>query len=636
MRLGAGLVLSAVALAAAAPASAEANTYCAGAVPRFYGCTASSPTIQGAFDAAGSNPGYDIVRIVDGRHVLAAGVVYSDHGQPDNEVWVGTGAGSCVKSVCAPVTLAGGAPGATLLSFGGGGGAKVTVEGLGFEPPAGVTALMLPPGGRATVQVRGDDGSIGIRSEGTAGRPAIIALAQITQPLGGAADIAIDAAGAARVDLPYITSDIAARSRISDGLLDIREGRIFARTGVTGQHARITRSLLDLRGASGPSTGIEAVCPSANAPDADVSAINVTVMAGGTAESTGARAVGRGGDGDSCDATARLNSTILHGVATSLEAIGDPGSGTDPRDGTARFEMAYSNFDPGAVAQSGPTHVETASPGGNVYGDPGFNPRAPDALGPGPGLAWDSPLIDRGDPALVEDPEPGPFQKIVNGRRDIGVREYLFATPNVGIGAEPWLAIRPGRTVRLGAGATDMDGDPLHVKWAFSDGTVSEYEEVGEIPIPSFTRRYPRPGSYVERVTATDPTGRTGSGEVVVVVRRQRMLRLSIVPRRFRASRTEAALNGTVIRFRTTILDETVHFRVERGMRRRGSPGIRWVRTRHRFEAPNNARPGERPFNGWIDGRRLRPGRYRLVGAPRGVRPLRARFRILRQRAQYR
>ena len=630
MRLGAGLVLGAVALAAAVPAAADANTYCAGDVPHFYGCTASSPTIQGALDAAGSNPGYDLVRIVHGRHVLATGVVYSDHGQPDNEVWVGSGAGNCAKSLCAPVTLAGGAPGATLLSFGGGGGAKVAVEGVDFEPPAGVTAVMLPPGGKASVQVRGEDGSIGIRSEGTAGRPAIIG-AQITQPLGGAPDIAIDAAGAARVDRPYITSDIAARSRMSDGLLDIRDGFIRARTGVTGRHARLTRSLLDLRDAPGPSVGIEAVCPSADAPDADVSTINVTVIAGGNAESTGARAVARGGDGDSCDATARLNSTILNGVATSLEAIGDPGSGTDPRDGTARFEMAYSNFDPGAVAQSGPTHVETASPGGNVYGNPGFNPLVPDAFGPGPALAWDSPLIDRGDPAPLDTDDPAAF-KIVNGRRDIGMREYLFAAPNVSISAVPWLTIRPGRSVRLGAGATDLDGDPLHVKWEFSDGTASEYEELGNIPIPSFTRRYPRPGSYVERVTATDPTGRTGTAQTVVVVRRQRMLKLSIFPRRVRAPRRETTLRRTVITFRTRILDETVHFRVERGVPRRGARGIRWVRTRHRFEATANTRLNERPFNGWIDGRRLRPGRYRLVAAPRGVRPLRARFRILPNR----
>ena len=376
MRLGARLALGAVALATAVPAAADANTYCAGAVPQFYGCDASSPTIQGALDVAGSNPGYDLVRIVHGRHVLAAGVVYSDHGQADNEVWIGSGAGNCAKSLCAQVTLAGGAPGATLLSFGGGGGAKVAVEGISFEPATGVTALMLPPGGSGSVKVRGEDGSIGIRSEGTAARPALIG-AQIAQPLGGAPDIAIDAAGAARVDRPYITSDIAARSRMSDGLLDIRDGFIHARTGVTGDHARIIRSLLDLRDASGPSVGIEAVCPSAAAADADVSAINVTVLAGANSESAGARAVARGGDGDSCDATARLNSTILHGVATSLQAIGDPGSGTDPRDGTARSEMAYSNFDPGTVAASGPTHVETVSPGGNVYGDPRFNLLAP-------------------------------------------------------------------------------------------------------------------------------------------------------------------------------------------------------------------------------------------------------------------
>jgi hypothetical protein len=83
-----------------------------------------------------------------------------------------------------------------------------------------------------------------------------------------------------------------------------------------------------------------------------------------------------------------------------------------------------------------------------------------------------------------------------------------------------------------------------------------------------------------------------------------------------------AATPATTARLNSTIL--------QRGVPRRASSGIRWVRTRHRFQAIASSVPNKRPFNGWIDGRRLRPGRYRLVAAPRGARPLRARFKILR------
>jgi hypothetical protein len=35
-------------------------------------------------------------------------------------------------------------------------------------------------------------------------------------------------------------------------------------------------------------------------------------------------------------------------------------------------------------------------------------------------------------------------------------------------------------------------------------------------------------------------------------------------------------------------------------------------------------------FNGWLEGRKVRPGRYRLVATPPGARPMRVRFRMLK------
>ncbi len=620
VRWWAGLVLVVgLALGAAAPA-APAATYCAGAVP-FYECAGGPRGMQEALDAAGSNPGPDRVLIAEGEHRLATDLVYSDHGRSENGVVIASGA-VCDRSGCGSTSLSGGAPGGTLLSFTGGGGADVEVWSLTLRPAAGVTGLMLPPGGKASVSVTGEDGSIGVRAEGTPARPAIVQGGFI-HPLGGLQDIAVDAVGAAFLDGPSITSDIAARSRGSDGLLDIRNSWIVASTGVTGRHARLTRTLLDLRQRPGAVLGLDAVCPDAGARDAEISARNVTLLGNGDPAGIGARAIARGGDGESCDAVVRLNSTIVHGVGTSLDAVGESGSGGDPREGVARFELAYSNFEPSTIRQSGPSQVETGSPGGNVLGDPQFNPRVDHHV-----LNWDSPLIDRGDPAELDDWEQFGF-KAINGRRDIGLREYQFSTPTVNPLAEPYHhPIRRGGTALLRAGAIDSDADPLKVQWTFSDGEQLEYEADGQGSLRGVERRYPRLGSYVEEVTATDPTGRSATGRLVIDVVRQRMQHLSIAHRRLRPPSAPAYFRDTLIRFRTRVPDR-VYFRIERGVRRRASRRLRWVRTRHRFRSESRLGMTTENFNGWIDGRRLRPGRYRLVGAPRGVRPLRARFRVL-------
>ena len=126
----------------------------------------------------------------------------------------------------------------------------------------------------------------------------------------------------------------------------------------------------------------------------------MTVLGADTPNGSGARAVARGGDGESCDASVRLNSTAIHGVATALDARGEPGTGADPRDGIARVHARYSAFDPARTTSSGPAELETTTPGGNVSGDPRFYR---DIVW-FPYLYWDSPLIDRGDPA---DPSRG-------------------------------------------------------------------------------------------------------------------------------------------------------------------------------------------------------------------------------------
>ncbi|HLL35329.1 MAG TPA: PQQ-dependent sugar dehydrogenase [Streptomyces sp.] len=59
-------------------------------------------------------------------------------------------------------------------------------------------------------------------------------------------------------------------------------------------------------------------------------------------------------------------------------------------------------------------------------------------------------------------------------------------------------------------GTTDQDGDALTYHWDFGDGATSTE--------PHPTHRYRKNGTYTATVTAKDPTGRTGSASVRIVV----------------------------------------------------------------------------------------------------------------------
>ena len=197
VRCGIGLALSALVVAAAAAAPASAAVICVGVPQRqgLQGCDDVRQGLQETLDAAGERAGADTVRIYGTTHQVPAGLVYSDRGQPDNEVVIEEGA-DCDRYGCTQVSLEGGPPGGSMLSFAGGGGARVTVTGLGFKPDSGVTALALSAGAEAQgVWVSGRDGTTGIRSNGTPDRPVVIGFGQIWHEVGGAQDVGIDATG---------------------------------------------------------------------------------------------------------------------------------------------------------------------------------------------------------------------------------------------------------------------------------------------------------------------------------------------------------------------------------------------------------------------------------------------------------
>ncbi|GAA2423816.1 PQQ-dependent sugar dehydrogenase [Streptomyces glaucus] len=68
----------------------------------------------------------------------------------------------------------------------------------------------------------------------------------------------------------------------------------------------------------------------------------------------------------------------------------------------------------------------------------------------------------------------------------------------------------PLRVSFSSAGTTDQDGDALTYSWDFGDGSTSTQADP--------THRYKKNGTYTATLTAKDPSGRTGSASVQIVV----------------------------------------------------------------------------------------------------------------------
>jgi hypothetical protein len=623
MRLCAALVLTAAGMLLLAAAPASADTFCSGPEtnPYYGGCDATYQGLRPALDAATAHPGPDTVLIPAGASTFETGLDYSDGGDASNAVTL-QGAGSCERYGCGQAVLTGGTPSHPLLSFSGGGGAEVKVIGLALYPTAGATGIVLPPGAEMHGAVSMDPGSTGIRMEGTAARPALFA----GNVSGG--DLAVDAPGHGILERTRLSSTVGARIR-DGGMLDIRDGEINAPIGVVGSRALVTGTWMNpietTTGASTPRVAFSAECAGPNSPDAELTLANVTLASDGSADSVGARALARGGDGESCAAAVRVNSTAIFGVATALEARGENGSGADARDGVARIDARYSAFDASRTTSVGPAEIETVTPGGNVFGAPQFHR---DTISSFPYLRWDSPLIDRGDPA-----EPESWQRdfipVIHGRRDIGMYEYGFQAPMAQIGLTPHFPphngeLRIGVRARVTLSSYPFDNDPgdpmATLFWKLSDGSTSTAHQV--------VRRYAKPGRYEERLTATDVTGLSSEAAVTITVARQRVTGVRVYPSAFRPG-SRLARGRVTVEYALSVPGR-VGFRVEKAVPRRGRRHGRWVRLRGRFADTGPAGHSEIRWRGWIGGHPLRPGLYRLVAsAPPGP-PRRARFRIIR------
>jgi hypothetical protein len=130
--------------------------------------------------------------------------------------------------------------------------------------------------------------------------------------------------------------------------------------------------------------------------------------------------------------------------------------------------------------------------------------------------AWDSPLIDAGDPASSVTDDLHGDSRPVDGdgdgvaRSDIGAVEYRRRAPEIAFLEMPGTA-PAGQAVAMAAGADDRDGDPCEIAWDFGDGTPGATGD-------QVTHAFDEPGTYTVVATVTDASGETGSVSAQVVV----------------------------------------------------------------------------------------------------------------------
>jgi PKD repeat protein len=376
---------------------------------------------------------------------------------------------------------------------------------------------------------------------------------------------------------------------------------------------------------------------------------NVTIIGGG-----GAGCVGLVASSDNLYAAPNdfavqdmtLANSIVRNCTTTLrrEAAGNE---------TANLEVFNSDLDlsPTAVVQTG-SGTLTAGPGdGNLNADPLFvGLPSLEYL-----LRFSSPLVDRGLTSLVSPNESttdlNGDPRVVDGNgdgtatRDVGAFEYQRRAPAVTTSAAPKTA-EIGQAVAFSGSA--IEGDPAEsvnsFAWRFDDGATATG--------PTASHAFRTAGAHTATLSATDSAGVVGTGTATITVLARPSVRsLSLSPTTFRAaakggSAVAAARIPVGTKVRVGVTRRTaVKFTVQRRSSGRRSKGGRCVKTTKRnrrakrctryvavrgsFTRAAGAKSTFK-FTGRLNGRRLSPGRYRLL-ARAGTTPVKTRaFRIVR------
>jgi PKD domain len=590
------LVLT-VAILAGAPA-ASAKEWC---VPPATGCTDNAGDLQTALDLARMNAGPDSIRLGATTYTpTSGGFTYSDSGSSTNSVAI-TGADSTAT------TLTHSSLGA-ILTITSSGGALNSLTDMGFHITQSSSAGL--QGGRADatrVAVAGDPAitnSVGLTVASGAMRSV-----NVSMPLGGA-NQGVFVSGGTSGDGVF-DSTISADNAVSVPLSAVQRCDVTGgHFGVLTQSGRIDDVMVHVSGTGPDRAGLNAT----NNSIADGSAVarHLTILGATDAGSIGIRVYG---DSSFTGHTESLEvrNTIVRGVEHSYQRA----ASASPA-GTANLTMHYSDYDPATRDDSGLGAGPSPSDPTNLNTDPLFvDPAHGDFR-----LAFNSPLVDAGDPATLAADEPNTDlagrPRVVNGRRDIGAFEYQRQPPVITSATANPGAAQVGTPFSFSGTATDPDADPVSLAWSFDDG--------GSVPGAGVKHAFAKPGIHVATIKATDAAGVTSTKTVLVAATAGPvpvLSALALVPKKFRPAK------GTDVRFKLSA-GAPVRFTVERrgaGRKVGGKCRATTKKNRHAKKCTRyvsmkgsfvrNGVSGANHFHwkGRLKGKALKPGGYRLTGA---------------------
>ena len=187
-----------------------------------------------------------------------------------------------------------------------------------------------------------------------------------------------------------------------------------------------------------------------------------------------------------------IGMTVITGFVPSLQC--------DQRNGgTAELSARINAWD--TAQGTGGCSLPTAPHLGDPDLTPGFQPK------------WGSPLIDAGLPNEIHALDPTDLlgnPRYVGASADIGAFEYQHQPPTVAA-ASVTSAFAGVDAPFAVTKASDPDpGDTLTFTWGFDDG--------GSAAGATVTHAFATPGVHAATVTATDPSGLTGTSTVLVTV----------------------------------------------------------------------------------------------------------------------
>jgi hypothetical protein len=646
------LALIVVFLAALAAEPASGDTLCV--TPRH--CAQPFDGLRAALDEAAARQGEDTIELGERQ--------YSDgpfcYTATDPLHIVGEGASKTVLTMATPAAPCALPPDLDPISQ----AAVITLTNEGLPPDAPEARITISDVG---VDIPASDGVTGMLLEAVAAhRVEITAGSNATQSTGAVmvwdsnfvdGTVELPTSSLSNGFVTYGPSFIQARSiKAAIGVdaggfpTNVARSRITAITGVwsrglTGVDSTLVTIADDQPGVQTPAIGLIQLGGTGEPFPNFLLARNVTIYGrGGTTVGAGAFAE------MGTSALVNVFDSILANVGHSVRRIAEDGA-------VANVNTSFSNYSP------------APTPGGGGIGgisEFNFQPGEPKFLDPDAGkfqLDSDSPLIDVGSPGPVfTDQSPldlernprvldgrmAPGEEPCAARRDLGAFEYV--PKEVLVRATVVSDAVAGRPVEFDASAS-CDPDPgasLAYRWSFDDGGSAGGARV----LHTFTT----PGQHEVRVDVTSSAGRPGSAMVNVLVgpaqtaglggpdtgakpqgvlnKRPRARRLDIRPFSFLAAGAGASIarsTGASVRYQLSE-PAKVRFTVQRLVRRRNGR-TRFVKVRGSFTHQGRKDSNKFRFTGRLAGRKLRPGRYRLVGVPTDAtgnrgKPARAGFRI--------